>query len=65
MPKNSGMVGEIAKLVAPIQTTIYGDIFDVLATPNPINIAYSSQGSFSDCKVFNLIQLRYLNNFKV
>ncbi len=43
VPTELGMVGEVAKLIAPIQTTIYGDIFNVISTPKPINIAYSSE----------------------
>ena len=37
------MIAKVAKLIAPVQTTIYGDIFDVLSSPNPINIAYSTE----------------------
>ena len=43
VPTENGKVLEVAQLVAPVQKTIYGDLFDVLSKPNPINIAYSSQ----------------------
>jgi hypothetical protein len=35
-------VQNLAQLICPVQTTIYGKLFDVEATPNPINIAYST-----------------------
>ncbi len=35
-------VKEIAELIAPVQKTIYGELFDVKVEINPINIAYSS-----------------------
>jgi hypothetical protein len=37
-----GMVKNVAELIAPVQKTIYGDIFDVKVDENPINIAYSN-----------------------
>ena len=36
------MVKELAELIAPLQKTIYEDIFDVKVDHNPINIAYSN-----------------------
>lgn len=36
-----GAVRQIAELIAPLQKTIYGEIFDVKVDKNPINIAYS------------------------
>jgi len=36
------MVRLVAELVAPIQRTIYGETWDVLANPEPINVAYST-----------------------
>jgi hypothetical protein len=36
-----GMVKKLAELIAPVQNTIYGEIFDVKVDRNPINIAYS------------------------
>ena len=36
------MVRLVAELIAPVQRTIYGDTWDVLATPEPINVAYST-----------------------
>ncbi|RDD42516.1 putative gamma-butyrobetaine dioxygenase [Trichoplax sp. H2] len=41
-PTDVGSVEKICKQIAPIQRTIYGTVFDVVATPQPINIAYSS-----------------------
>ena len=38
----SAMVRLVAELIAPVQRTIYGDTWDVLATPEPINVAYST-----------------------
>nr|XP_058944939.1 gamma-butyrobetaine dioxygenase-like isoform X1 [Pocillopora verrucosa] len=35
---------KVGRLIGPIQETIYGKMFDVVSTPNPINIAYSSVG---------------------
>lgn len=36
------MVKKLAELIAPVQNTIYGEIFDVKVDKNPINIAYSN-----------------------
>ncbi|XP_069117163.1 gamma-butyrobetaine dioxygenase-like isoform X3 [Argopecten irradians] len=33
---------ELVERVAPVQTTIYGKLFGVESTPNPINVAYTS-----------------------
>ena len=35
------MVQKVAELIAPVQSTIYGDIFDVKVEKQPINIAYT------------------------
>lgn len=43
VPTTLGKVAEVMELITPVQKTIYGDIFDVISTPNPINIAYSSE----------------------
>ncbi|KAK2565029.1 Gamma-butyrobetaine dioxygenase [Acropora cervicornis] len=32
----------VARRIGPVQETIYGVLFDVLSTPDPINIAYSN-----------------------
>ena len=42
VPTHDKMVAEVARLISPVQNTIYGSVFDVIATPNPINIAYSN-----------------------
>lgn len=42
VPIKERMVVKVAELIAPVQNTIYGDAFDVISTPNPINIAYSN-----------------------
>ena len=34
----------VAELVGPIQRNVYGDTWDVLADPKPINAAYSTAG---------------------
>jgi len=36
-----GTVERVANLIGPVSHTIYGDTFDVKATPKPINIAYT------------------------
>lgn len=33
---------KLAELIAPVQETIYGRVFDVKVDRNPINIAYSN-----------------------
>lgn len=42
VPIEEGMVGKVAACIAPLQETIYGTIFDVVNTANPINVAYSN-----------------------
>ncbi|XP_070538948.1 gamma-butyrobetaine dioxygenase-like isoform X2 [Ptychodera flava] len=42
VPAEDNQVGKVAQLIAPIQRTMYGEIFDVQSTPKPINVAYSS-----------------------
>ncbi|BFZ17935.1 hypothetical protein BsWGS_20975 [Bradybaena similaris] len=41
VPKQTGMVQQVAQLIAPIQHTVYGETFDVVSTPKPVNAAYS------------------------
>ena len=41
VPMAEGQVRRLAELIAPVQRTIYGEIFDVKVETNPINIAYS------------------------
>ncbi|XP_014674258.1 PREDICTED: probable gamma-butyrobetaine dioxygenase [Priapulus caudatus] len=41
-PVKPGTVGDIAELIAPVQNTIYGHVFQVRNSPNPINAAYST-----------------------
>ena len=41
VPTDSAMVRLVAELVAPVQRTVYGESWDVLADPKPINVAYS------------------------
>lgn len=36
-----GLVLELAQRICPPMHTIYGTVFDVVSTPNPINVAYS------------------------
>ncbi|CAL1527122.1 unnamed protein product [Lymnaea stagnalis] len=44
VPTEESMVQEVAELIGPVEVTIYGNTFDVLVTPDPINVAYSSVG---------------------
>ncbi|XP_029208396.2 gamma-butyrobetaine dioxygenase-like [Acropora millepora] len=39
---NEENVLHVARRIGPVQETIYGALFDVLSTPDPINIAYSN-----------------------
>lgn len=41
VPTETNMVKSVAELIAPVQQTIYDEVFDVKAEKNPINIAYS------------------------
>ncbi|XP_012946749.1 gamma-butyrobetaine dioxygenase [Aplysia californica] len=41
VPTQEGMVAKMAEKIAPLQHTIYGETFDVVSTPQPINAAYS------------------------
>ena len=41
VPVDASMVRLVAELIAPVQRTIYGETWDVLADPQPINVAYS------------------------
>ena len=43
VPVIENTVLKLAELIAPVQTTIYGQLFDVKVDKNPINIAYSNQ----------------------
>lgn len=44
VPCERGTVAEVAELVAPVMGTIYGDVFDVQAQKDPVNLAYSQLG---------------------
>lgn len=44
VPCEEGAVAELAELVAPVMSTIYGRLFDVRAQADPINLAYSQYG---------------------
>ncbi|KAJ7388315.1 hypothetical protein OS493_038574 [Desmophyllum pertusum] len=37
-------LGEVGRRIGPVQETIYGETFNVMSVPNPINIAYSTAG---------------------
>jgi gamma-butyrobetaine dioxygenase len=41
VPTELGIVVKISELVAPVQETSYGKVFDLLSTDNAINIAYT------------------------
>ncbi|KAK3766256.1 hypothetical protein RRG08_036893 [Elysia crispata] len=40
-PQIEGTVAKIAGRIAPVQHTVYGEVFDVVSQPQPINAAYS------------------------
>ncbi|CAF0734248.1 unnamed protein product [Brachionus calyciflorus] len=42
LPTENNMVKKLAELIAPVQNTIYDQLFDVKVDKNPINIAYSN-----------------------
>ncbi|XP_072030883.1 2-(trimethylamino)ethylphosphonate dioxygenase-like isoform X2 [Amphiura filiformis] len=42
VPTELRQVAKVAELIAPVQNTLYGEIFDVVATDEPINVAYST-----------------------
>lgn len=42
LPTEINMVKKLAELIAPVQRTIYDEIFDVKVDKTPINIAYSN-----------------------
>lgn len=42
VPTEKNMIKNLAELIAPVQSTIYDQLFDVKVDKNPINIAYSS-----------------------
>ncbi|PVD25636.1 hypothetical protein C0Q70_13295 [Pomacea canaliculata] len=42
VPAEDDMVHKVAEHIGPISSTIYGKTFDVVSTPKPINVAYSS-----------------------
>ena len=44
VPTQSGTVCELARRVGPLQPNIYGDMFNVISTKSPINVAYSLEG---------------------
>lgn len=41
VPTEKDEVMKVAERIAPVQRTIYGTVFDVESSPNPINVAYS------------------------
>mmetsp|Transcript_17189 Transcript_17189/g.40457 ORF Transcript_17189/g.40457 Transcript_17189/m.40457 type:complete len:472 (-) Transcript_17189:44-1459(-) len=43
-PTEEGTVRQLTERIAPVQRTIYGELFEVVATDRPINIAYSNVG---------------------
>ena len=42
VPTEKEYLERVVNIIAPLQETIYGKTFDVVATPDPINIAYST-----------------------
>ena len=43
VPCTEGAVREVAERLGPIQSQIYGDIFDVRSEPGAINLAYTTE----------------------
>lgn len=43
VPRIVNIIRSVAEKIAPIQQTIYGDIFNIRVDKNPINIAYTDQ----------------------
>ncbi|XP_066281998.1 probable gamma-butyrobetaine dioxygenase isoform X3 [Branchiostoma lanceolatum] len=44
VPTELGTVAKVGELIAPVQQSIYGNVFDVVSTEKPINAAYSNVG---------------------
>ncbi|XP_078591276.1 putative gamma-butyrobetaine dioxygenase isoform X2 [Branchiostoma floridae x Branchiostoma japonicum] len=44
VPTELGNVAKVGELIAPVQQSIYGNVFDVVSTEKPINAAYSNVG---------------------
>ena len=42
VPNKENMIRKLVELIAPLEKTIYGEIFDVKVDVNPINLAYSA-----------------------
>ncbi|XP_031571476.1 uncharacterized protein LOC116305659, partial [Actinia tenebrosa] len=42
VPSEEDSILKVARKMGPVLRTIYGEVFDVISTPKPINIAYSS-----------------------
>lgn len=43
VPRIVNIIRSVAEQIAPIQQTIYGDVFNIRVDKNPINIAYTDQ----------------------
>jgi len=43
VPLRDGQVADVARRIGPVQPQIYGEVFDVRATRDPINVAYSTE----------------------
>ncbi|XP_077987992.1 gamma-butyrobetaine dioxygenase-like [Glandiceps talaboti] len=41
VPREKNQVAKVAELIAPVQRTIYGKVFDIVSVQKPINIAYT------------------------
>ncbi|XP_076441734.1 gamma-butyrobetaine dioxygenase-like [Babylonia areolata] len=42
VPTDKSMIEKVAEYIGPVQHLIYGQAFDVISTPKPINVAYSN-----------------------
>jgi hypothetical protein len=43
VPIESNNCRKIAEIVAPIQPNLYGDVFEIINTPKPMNLALSNE----------------------
>eukprot|EP00051_Salpingoeca_urceolata_P009611 m.116612 g.116612 ORF g.116612 m.116612 type:complete len:461 (-) comp16382_c0_seq6:76-1458(-) len=44
VPEQHNSVCQLARRISHVQPTIYGDVFDVVSTSKPVNIAYTGHG---------------------
>ena len=44
MPTTNSSILKLASLIGPVQSTMYGEMFDVKVEKNPSNVTHSSKG---------------------